>query len=146
MGELTAVFVVGFVVLGIYKLFELFVRKRERMALIEKLPALFDLNVAGKVINFPEISFMKRDNGSWPLRISLLFIGVGLGCLLAFVVQYTCFDVSSYNFNEWGDRQNLGHIRFVLYFSFIAIFGGLSLFIAFLIERQQAKKQDSSVE
>ena len=141
MEDLVPMVVVGFVILGIYKLFELFVRKRERMALIEKLPALLDTKEMGKVINFPEISFMKRENGSWPLRISLLFIGIGLGCLLAFFVQYNIF-LSGLDF-PWGEIK---HIRFVLYFSFIAIFGGLSLFVAYLIEKQQAKKQDSSAE
>ena len=146
--DLTPILIIGFIVLGIYKLFELFVRKSERMALIEKLPAFFNTNEAGKVINFPEISFMKQDYGSWPLRFSLLFIGVGLGCFLAFLVQYGMFDNFSdyYNNGDWTVRREIGHIRFVLYFSFIAVFGGLSLFIAYLIERQHAKKQTTSTK
>ena len=138
--ELTPVLIVGFLVLGIYKLFELFVRKSERMALIDKLPAFLNTNEAGKVINFPEIAFMKKDSGSWPLRVSLLFVGVGLGCLLAFFVQYNMFDFSGWDIEKWGTRQEIAHIRLVLYFSFIAICGGLSLFVAYLIERGQGKK------
>jgi hypothetical protein len=144
--NLDEVLVVGFLVLGVYKLFELFVKKGERLALIEKLPAVLAANEAGSMINLPEISFIKTDYGSWPLRLSLLFIGVGLGCLLAFVFQYSMFDFSSYDMNDWQERREVEHIRFVLYFSLIAIFGGLSLFIAYLIERQQSKKQAVSAE
>ncbi|GHV58232.1 hypothetical protein FACS1894182_09550 [Bacteroidia bacterium] len=144
--DITAILIVGFVVLGIYKLFELFVKKSERMALIEKLPAFLHSNEAGKGINFPEISFMRRDYGSWPLRLALLLMGVGLGCLLAFLLQYCMFDFSNYNLSEWQGRREVENIRFVLYFSFIAIFGGLSLFIAYLVERKQSKKETDSKE
>ena len=146
MGDLSGVLVVGIVFLGIYKLFELFVRKSERMALIDKLPAFLDAKETGKGFNFPNVSFMKRDYSSWPLRFSLLLIGVGLGCLLAFFVQNCYFDYSRFNVDEWRDRQNVEHIRFILYFSFIAICGGLSLMIAYLIERRQEKKQVASGE
>jgi hypothetical protein len=146
MNDMDGILIVGFVVLGIYKLFELFVRKGERMALIEKLPVFLNAGKEGNVINLPEISFLKKDYGSWPLRLSLLFMGVGLGCLLAFLVQYSMFDFSRYNIDEWRGRLEVEHIRFVLYFSFIAVFGGFSLFVAYLIERQQAKKQTGETE
>ena len=116
------------------------------MALIEKLPAFLDAKETGKGFNFPNISFMKPDYSSLPLRFSLLLIGVGLGCLLAFIVQNCYFDFSKYNISEWRDRQEVAHIRFILYFSFIAVFGGLSLMIAYLIERRQEKKQVASGE
>ena len=116
------------------------------MALIDKLPAFLNTGEAGKAIKFPDISFMKPDYSSWPLRFSLLLIGVGLGCLLAFFVQNCYLDYSRFNVDEWRDRQNVEHIRFILYFSFIAICGGLSLMIAYLIERRQEKKQVASGE
>ena len=148
MNFLTPIFVVGFIVLGIYKLFELFVRRKERMILIEKLPEVINANEVG--IKFPEISFGKRDYGSWALRFALLLVGVGLGCLLAFIVQcglqYSLFDLSKLNMDDWHVREEISNLRFVLYFSFIAIFGGLSLFAAYLIERKQTKKQRDLVE
>ncbi|MDR0541497.1 MAG: hypothetical protein LBH19_04715 [Dysgonamonadaceae bacterium] len=142
--EMDVVFIVGFVILGIYKLFELFVKKNERMALIEKLPAFLPAGETRSVINFPEISLMKKDYDSWPLRFSLLLIGVGLGCLLAFLFQYNLIDFPKNDEGKWEIRREIAHIRFVLYFSFIAVFGGLSLFIAYLIERKSFKKQDDS--
>ena len=138
--ELTAIFIVGFIVLGIYKLFELFVRKSERLALIEKLPAFLNTDEQGGKINFPEISFLKKNQGSWPLRIALLFMGVGLGCLLAFFIQYNVIDYIERRISDLATNQELMHIRFVLYFSFIAICGGLSLLGAYFIEKRQAKK------
>ena len=132
------VLVVGCIVLGVYKMFELFVRKSERMALIEKLPAVLNADEAGKVIKFPEISFIKRDSGSWALRIALLFVGVGLGCLLAFFVQYSTFTWPIRSGDDWNARREMG---VVLYFSFIAICGGLSLLVAYWIERRKIKGQ-----
>ena len=139
--NLEAIFIVGFVVLGIYKLFELFVRKKERMILIEKLPAILNANEAGKVIKFPEISFIKRNSGSGALRIALLLVGVGLGCLLAFFLQYSAFPLSDWTVKDWEARTEMAHIRVVLYFSCIAICGGLCLLVAYLIERRQIKRQ-----
>ncbi|MDR2804732.1 MAG: hypothetical protein LBB85_03695, partial [Dysgonamonadaceae bacterium] len=139
--DLTAIFIIGFIVLGIYKLVELFARKNERMALIEKLPAFVSENEAGNVINFPEISFVKKDYSSWALRFSLLLTGVGVGCLLAFILQYSLIDFASYNLNELYERRELEHLRFILYFSGISVFGGLGLLAAYLIERKEDRKQ-----
>jgi hypothetical protein len=140
--DLDAVFMLGFVVLGIYKVFELFVKKNERIALIEKMSAVFNANEVDKVIKFPEISFAKRGYESWALRIALLLVGIGLGCLLAFCVQFCLFIESKVHLDNWEYRN----VLFVLYFSFITMCGGLSLFIAYLIEKQQLKKQKDSAE
>ena len=133
---LTAIFIVGFCVLGIYKIFELFVKKNERIALIEKLA----ISKESKEIDIPTLNFNK---GSSPLRLSLLFMGVGIGCILAFFAQYYYFDsFLNVDFNDWGTRNNVNQIKFVLNFSFIAIFGGLGLFIAYLIESKKLKNKD----
>jgi hypothetical protein len=134
MMDITVICIVGFIVLGIYKLCELFVKRKERMAIIEKLPDFLNNNEWSDSIQLPDISFGKQDYGSWPLRISLLLIGVGLGCAIAFFIQYALF--------EYVNNQVEG-IQFVLYFSFITIFGGLGLFISYLIE---SKKKNSSPE
>ena len=140
MGEITGICIVGFIILGIYKIFELFVRRKERMAIIEKLTLLSEQ----KDLNIPSISFGKQDYGSWPLRIALLFIGVGLGCLTAFIIQHTVFDAFS-DINDaenWHTRNRIYEITFFLNFSCVTIFGGLGLLIAYLIEAKQNKKQD----
>jgi len=139
MGEITGICVVGFITLGIYKILELYARRKERMAIIEKLTLLSEQ----KDLNIPSISFGKQSYGSTPLRIALLLIGVGLGCLTAFIIQYTAFD-SSINFDteNWSIRNRVKEITFILNFSCITIFGGLGLLIAYLIEAKHNKKQD----
>ncbi|GHT07792.1 hypothetical protein FACS189432_00380 [Bacteroidia bacterium] len=135
MHDLSPIFVVGILVLGVYKLFELFVRKSERLAIIEKLFFLSENKEISGSINFPDISFGNANNGSWALRIALLLMGVGLGCLLAFFIQYGLF--GNNRFDDWQTRQLIS----VSYFSSIAIFGGAGLLTAYLIELKQAKNK-----
>lgn len=64
------------------------------------------------------------------LKAGLLLIGSGLGLLLAFILDNTVL-----NFDRVGDNP-------AIYFSLIAIFGGLGLFISHLIEKKaNAEKQ-----
>ncbi|MDR2935976.1 MAG: hypothetical protein LBU80_01350, partial [Rikenellaceae bacterium] len=90
MDFITIPAVVGIVALGVYKLFELFVRKKERMMIVEKIDFSnsdgkpIDVNIAGNPGKFPA------------LRFGCLFAGIGLGLLIAF------FIVSLY-YPGWGD-------------------------------------------
>jgi hypothetical protein len=131
MGNLTAIFIVGFIVLGIYKLCELFVRKKERLTMIEKF-SFSDENKES--IRIPSLSFDNPSTGFGPLRISLLLIGIGLGCLLAFFTRYTLFDFVDNN--HW--RAN--ELEAFVTFSFITTFGGIGLLVAYLIEMKQKNK------
>jgi len=118
----TAVFIIGFVVLGIYKTIELFVRRRERLSIIEKFASL---NLEStESIRLPNILFENQDFGSWPLRISLLLIGIGLGSLCAFFIQMY------YGSLDW-DQKSMINV------ASICFFGGIGLFIAFMIELKQ---------
>jgi hypothetical protein len=141
MNGITAICIVGTIVLGIYKLFELLVKRKERMAIIEKWSALLNNDEVSQSINIPAINWGKQDYGSWPLRISLLLMGVGLGCMIAFFIEYNIFNsFSGANIEDWHVRETMHQTQFVLYFSFITVFGGLGLLIAYLIEMKQAKK------
>ncbi len=79
----------------------------ERMSMIEKgsSPELFKVS--------------RQRNTSFPLRISLLFIGAGLGLLMGYFLDRT-FDMEE-----------------VAYFSMLFIFGGLGLGAAYLIEEKK---------
>ncbi len=83
----------------------------ERMAMIEKGvdPALFTKK--------------QRANTSGPLRASLLFVGAGIGLLIAYFLDRT------YNMEE------------VAYFSMLFIFGGLGLGAAYVIEEKKNKEE-----
>jgi hypothetical protein len=137
MHNLVPIFILGIIVLGIYKLFELFVRRNERLAIIEKLFSLSEnKEISGGSFKLPEISFGNTGNYSWALRVSLLLIGIGLGCLIAFFIQF-----GIYNYNTVLNNWQVEHLTGVIYLSLIAIFGGAGLLIAYLIESKQAKNK-----
>ncbi|MDR1610812.1 MAG: hypothetical protein LBS08_04800 [Candidatus Symbiothrix sp.] len=129
--DFTPVFIVGFLVFGTYKMLELFVRKKERLDIIEKFTSL-NLESA-KPVRLPNILYEKQDYGSWPLRISLLLMGIGLGFLCTFFIQMYYRESI-----HWDQKRMLDFASIA--FS-IAFFGGLGLFIAFLIELKQKNKQ-----
>jgi hypothetical protein len=144
MNNLVPIFIIGILVLGTYKLVELFVRKNERLAIIEKLFTLSDNKEISGAIKLPNISLGNDNKGSWPLRISLLLIGIGLGCLLAFITQYGLFDSFIDTQNQELTREarhQIYSIESITNFSFISIFGGIGLLIAYLIESKQAKNK-----
>jgi hypothetical protein len=125
------ILIIGFLVLGTYKMTELFVRRKERLAIIEKLTSIANFESAGP-IRLPNILCEKQDFGSWPLRISSLLIGIGIGCLVAFFILVY--------YNEYNLDWNL---RNILIFASISLFGGLGLFIVFVIELNQKNKQSN---
>ncbi|SDM06505.1 hypothetical protein SAMN05421813_105138 [Daejeonella rubra] len=63
------------------------------------------------------------------LKAGLLMIGSGLGLFLAFVLDNT---VLNFNHGDLGNNDE----NAAIYFSLIAIFGGLGLFISHLIEKK----------
>jgi len=132
--DLDAICIVGFIVLGIYKLFELFVRKNERLALIEKLTVL-NTDVPVKL---PPIVFENKTFGSGSLKIALLLIGIGFGCVLGGILQYLLYN------NEMVLRGDASfyfrQIVSAIYGACIALFGGAGLLIAFFIERKELKQ------
>jgi hypothetical protein len=102
-------------------LFELFVRKKERLTIIDKIgDKLTPEILSGKIdfsTNIPKLSFSA-------LKFGCLFMGLGIGILVAFAVHYNFADFveSSYQ------------IRGAVYGSCVLLFGGLGLIIAFIIE------------
>ena len=120
--------VMGIITLGIYKLFELFVRKKERLMIIDKIGDKLTPDILNGKIDFstdiPKLSFSA-------LKFGCLFVGLGIGMLVAFAVHYNFADFveSSYQ------------IRGAVYGSCVLLFGGLGLLIAFIIELKVSKKR-----
>jgi hypothetical protein len=120
--------VMGIITLGIYKLFELFVRKKERLIIIDKIgDKLTPEILSGKIdfsTNIPKLS-------SSALKFGCLFMGLGIGLLVAFAVHYNFADFveSSYQ------------IRSAVYGSCVLLFGGLGLITAFIVELKLGKKR-----
>jgi len=129
--DFTGVLIVGFVMLCVYKVFELFVRRNERMLLVEKLTSLNENEEDNeKRLKLQLPSIVANDFGSWTLRIALLLIGIGAGCLLALFVRLQYPEMS------W-DLISLTD------FACISLFGGIGLLIAFFIEqKKKVEKKD----
>ena len=120
----------GIISFGIYKLFELFVCKKERLTLIEKLSDKFTPDMVGNKINFSTVS-----NTSFSaLKFGCLFMGIGLGLLIGYLICQTTIDglYSTERGNwSWEVRQTVG----IIYGSSVLLCGGASLLIAFLVEQ-----------
>ena len=112
--------VCGIFVFGFYKLFELFVCKKERLLIIEKMGEKFTPDMLEHKLNFSSIGNMSFS----ALKFGCLFMGFGLGLLAAFAIHYNFED---FLFKKW-------EIQTTVYGASVLLFGGLGLLIAFLIE------------
>jgi hypothetical protein len=122
--------IVWIITTGVYSIFELFARKKERMALIDKLgekigPELLEgrlkLNSLGR-------------NSFGVLKWGALLASLGLGLLVGFLISNHYFPSDlreSWRFNE---------MRGMIYGASMLIFGGLALLIVFLVEYRLSKK------
>ncbi|NDV65359.1 DUF6249 domain-containing protein [Bacteroides sp. 224] len=117
--------IIGIITLGIYKLFELFARRKERLALIEKLT---------EVKSFPnEIRFPKYFSSGFSfgaLKAGSLLIGIGLGLLVGYLI--CCLTIPDYiqNAGNWKIERFSG----IIYGACIFVLGGIGLITAFVIE------------
>lgn len=127
--------VVGIITLGIYKLFELFVCKKERLAMIEKLGD--KLNAGDISSNFSLNLNYSRSRFSYSaLKGGCLMLGVGLGLFIGFLV---CFNnLPYYAVKSSWEVQSVASI---IYGGCTLLFGGLGLLTAFLIEVFINKKE-----
>ena len=120
--------VMGIITLGIYKLFELFVRKKERLTIIDKIGDKLTPEILSEKIDFstniPKLYFSA-------LKFGCLFMGLGIGMLVAFAVHY--------NFADF--VENAYFLRSTVYGSCVLLFGGLGLIIAFIIELKICNKK-----
>lgn len=128
--------VAGMVFLAIYKVFKLFVCRRERIMLIEKMENLSnkDLNLSGLSHDRDSINF----GGKFvALRIGGLLIGLGLGIFVGVLVAYALFPEVQHLQQSltWGTPSMVmgGSVLF---------FGGLGLVISFLVELRYRKDKE----
>ena len=121
--------VCGIFVFGFYKLFELFVCKKERLLIIEKMGEKFTPDMLEHKINFSSIGKFS----SSALKFGCLFMGLGLGLLIGYLICSTTLE----GYTNMGDvrlNYNMRETISIIYGACILLFGGLSLLIAFLVE------------
>lgn len=138
MGYIAGILIVATITWGIYKLFELFVRKKERLTIIDKLGERFSAEDVKKAFDFPIFPQVRKSSFT-SLKASLLLIGIGTGLIVSFLLQYHFLGVVDFDLNQWQVRENINEFKLILNFSGVSIFGGLGLFIAYLIESRKSR-------
>lgn len=129
MNELMIVANVAIVFGVIYKLFELFVGRKERMMIIEKLGDKLTPDT------FKNGIFYRTGLFSFGgLRMGCLMIGLGVGLLVGYGIisatQYSYFD---------GNRPY--EVTSVVYGACILLGGGTGLVVSYLIEKKQREDE-----
>ena len=120
--------IIGIITLGIYKFFELIICRKERLMIIEKMGDKISPEMLKQKINLSSVGNISFS----ALKFGCLFMGLGLGLLVAFFIHCNTADfIGSIN-SKTGS---------VLYGSCVLIFGGLGLLIAFLVEMGVNKKE-----
>lgn len=134
--------VVGMITLGIYKLFELFIHKKERLMLIEKLgdklhveslPIKFSSNLTQ--FNLPIIA--------GALKGGCLMLGIGVGLLVGFFICAIAIPGYTYRSDVFWNFQQ---VTSVVYGASVLVFGGLGLLISFFIELKLKKENQKQEE
>lgn len=109
--ELEPIFITGIIFGFTYSVIYLLIRKKERMALLEK-------GVDASVWLAP------RRQGSIALKYGLLFIGVAIGIFLgSLLTELTTLNEES------------------AYFSMVFLFGGIGLVISHFVEKKEIKEE-----
>ena len=129
MNFITAPLVCGIFVLGFYKLFELFVCKKERLLIIEKMGEKFTPDMLEHKIKFSSVGNLSFT----ALKFGSLFMGIGLGLLIGYFICSATLN----GYNDMGtDRfnYNMRETISVIYGASVLLFGGLGLLTAFLVE------------
>ena len=130
--------IVGTVTLGIYKLFELFVRKKERLIIIDKLGEKLDPTMINGSFREPVKLIGNISTGA--LKAGCLLAGIGLGLIVGLFIARLTFNEGMPNFNDYYTRELMG----VIFGSSVLLFGGLSLLIAFVVEMKVIKNKEGA--
>lgn len=118
MSDLTPVFVLAIIFGSILAIVYLSLRKKERMAMLDR-------GVDASVFLVPQ------KKGSHALKYGVLLIGIALGILLGKLLATT----EAFMYEEE-----------VAYFSMIFLFGGLSLVVYYFLEKKMKKDDDDNLQ
>ncbi|MBW6480037.1 MAG: hypothetical protein K0B37_11455 [Bacteroidales bacterium] len=126
----------GIVTLGIYKIFELFVRRKERLLMIEKFGQSSEGLDLSQGILFPA----KQNKSFAGLKAACLLLGLGLGLLVGFfIISYWQTHIPMENRMAFHVRETAN----IIYGASVLLFGGLGLLVAFFLEQRYIQKDKS---
>lgn len=138
MDWITAPLICAVVFGCIYKVVELFVHKRERLMLINKLTEISN-------VDFKGISLYSSGNKFTGLRIGWLMLGVGCGFLFGFFINLMVTGGQyAYDFDKvWHYHRVVGGI---VYVACICICGGIGLLLSYRAERRAEHPEEKKVD
>lgn len=134
MDFISAPLIVGIACASVYGLFELFVRRKERLAIIEKMGDKLDVSFFEGKLGLP--NYMSRFSFSG-LKAGCLLAGIGLGLLIGFIINTSVAFNASFYEDEWYRREMAG----TAYGASVLLFGGIGLIVAFIIEMKMSKEK-----
>ena len=122
----------------IYKVVELFVHKRERLMLINKLTEISN-------VDFKGINLYSSGNKFTGLRIGWLLLGVGCGFFFGFLINMIATEGKyAYDFdNVWRYHSVVGGI---VYVACICICGGIGLLLSYQAEKKAEQPKDKKAD
>ena len=122
----------------IYKVVELFVHKRERLMLINKLTEISNTDFKG-------INLYSSGNKFTGLRIGWLMLGVGCGFLFGFLINVmaTYGRYATEYSNAWSYHHYVGGI---VYVACICICGGIGLLLSYRAERNAEQPKEKKTD
>ena len=134
MDFITVPLTTGIVFLAFYKVIELFVCRKERMAIIEKIGdklSTSSLTNELELFNYGglHISFSA-------LKTGCLLIGIGLGMLIGLLIH-----IYVASMNDLGTSIGIRNMIEVAYGAPVLLFGGLGLIVAFIVEMKVKKSE-----
>ena len=132
MDAVESIFVTTVVFYAIYKIIETLTHRKERIIIADKLEQLNNINDSNLPDRLNQYFSEKKKYTS--LRAGSVLLGMGLGFLVGFIIQYCCFGL------DYSYRQE--KLFSVIYMGFILIFGGAALLGSFLVERKIEKNRD----
>lgn len=134
MGYIAGVLIVGILTFGLYSLCELFVRRKERLAMIDKM--ILNADNLG-FIDLPKLSNRATNGSHLGLSIGCLFIGVGLGLFLACMIDISLIlDMKQYEESVGWNMAVRSNVSAILYPSLATALGGVGLTVSYIIERK----------
>ncbi len=138
MDWITAPLVCAIIFGCIYKVVELFVRKRERLMLINKITEISNTDFKG-------INLYNSGNKFTGLRIGWLLLGVGCGFLFGFLINMmaTYGQYATEYSNAWSYHHYVGGI---VYVACICICGGIGLLLSYRAERNAEQPKEKKAD
>ena len=134
MDFITVPLTTGIVFLAFYNVIELFVCRKERMTIIEKIGdklSTSSLTNELELFNYGglHISFSA-------LKTGCLLIGIGLGMLIGLLIH-----IYVASMNDLGTSIGIRNMIEVAYGAPVLLFGGLGLIVAFIVEMRVKKSE-----